>query len=166
MTTNRASPLQVGDQVPDFTCRLATATEIKDFRFSQALRQGPVVIVWFPLAFTGVCTAELCEVRDTLSQFNALHATVYGASIDTPQTNRAFIQKEHLTFPILSDPNREVVGKFGIVADQVAGVKHVSKRSVFVADASGRVIHAWVSDDPERRPDFEAVRAAIKTAAP
>ncbi|HWG90351.1 MAG TPA: redoxin domain-containing protein [Candidatus Thermoplasmatota archaeon] len=156
--------LKVGDRLPDFKVRAATQTDLVDFSTADALGKGPVVWAFYPLAFTSVCTAEVCELRDTLGRFSELNARVYGVSIDTPQTNRIFAQKENLNFPLVSDPNREMVPKFGIVADMVAGVKHVAKRAVYVSDSEGRIVYAWVSEDPKARPDFEQVRAALRNA--
>lgn len=123
-----------------------------------------VVLVFFPLAFSSVCTAELCGVRDDWSSWSDLDAKVYGISVDSPFVTEKFREELGLPFPILSDFNREVSSMYGVLHEDLKGLKGVSKRSVFVIDSDGRVVYDWVSDDPSVQPDFGAVRAAIRGA--
>jgi peroxiredoxin len=149
----------VGQKAPDFTL-VDTALKphsLKDF-------QGKTtVLAFYPAAFTGVCTKEMCTFRDNLSQLNSIGAQVVGISADTPFSNKAFAEKHGLNFPLLSDYNREAIKAFGIAFPDLAGLKGltVAKRSVFVLDKQGTVRYAWVSEDPKKEPDYaEVTRAA------
>lgn len=142
--------LNVGDNVPDFTLPLAYADGKKDATsFHQLLKaaNGPVVIGFFPLAFTGVCTKEMCEMRDQQAVFDHVGAKAVGFSIDTPFTNVQFAKANHLTHPIFSDPNREVVNLIW-ATQTVAGVQNVSKRGWLVVGKDGKVAEKWVTDTP------------------
>jgi len=146
---------QVGQKAPDFTL-VDTALKprsLKDF-------QGKTtVLAFYPAAFTGVCTKEMCAFRDSLSQLNSIGAQVVGISTDTPFSNKAFAEQNGLNFPLLSDYNRETIKAFGIAFPDLAGLKGltVAKRSVFVLDKQGTVKYAWVSEDPKKEPDYTEV---------
>ncbi|MEA3190269.1 MAG: glutaredoxin-dependent peroxiredoxin [Thermoplasmata archaeon] len=140
--------LQTGQKLQDFTLKLATKDGAQEFTLSQHLWQGPLVIGFFPLAFSGTCTKEMCEFRDTLDKFGGLGAKVVGFSTDSHFTNIHFAKEHGLPLGILSDPNREVVGKIWQTME-VAGVKNVAKRGVMVLDADGTVKWTSVSDDPK-----------------
>lgn len=149
-STTHPGPLAVGTKVPDFTLKLATKDAIADFTLSQHLGHGPVVFAFFPLAFTGVCTTEMCDFRDNLASLGALKATVYGFSVDTAPSNKAFAASQELPFGILSDPNREVVTKiWGLMPTALAGVNATAKRGVLVLNADGTVKWSSMSDDPK-----------------
>ena len=150
---------QVGQKAPDFTL-VDTALKprsLKDF-------QGKTtVLAFYPAAFTGVCTKEMCAFRDSLSQLNSIGAQVVGISTDTPFSNKAFAEQNGLNFPLLSDYSRETIKAYGIAFPDLAGLKGltVAKRSVFVLDKQGTVKYAWVSEDPKKEPDYtEVARAA------
>ncbi|MHB8633804.1 MAG: redoxin domain-containing protein [Thermoplasmatota archaeon] len=138
----------VGTRLPDFTLPLATQEGRKEFTLSQHLGKGPIVIGFFPLAFTGVCTKEMCEFRDNLASLQAAGAQVYGFSCDTPFANSEFAKLHSMGQGILCDPNREVVGKIWQTMT-VAGVQNVAKRGALVVGADGTVRWASVSDDPK-----------------
>jgi peroxiredoxin len=138
----------VGTRFPDFTLRLATREGAADFRLADHLGKGPIVLAFFPLAFTGVCTKQMCDFRDNLAAFAALDAQVYGFSVDSAPANRAFAKAQDLPFGILSDPNRDVVGKaWPADPKPVHAVKGVAKRGVVVLGGDGTVRWAAVSDD-------------------
>ena len=101
----------------------------------QDLLGKPIVLAFFPAAFTSTCTRELCTFRDSLSRFNAVQAQVYGISIDTPHTITAFAEQNGLNFPLLSDANREATRAFDVVLPDLSGVRDVSNRAVIVMDA-------------------------------
>src|SRR5581483_8741621 len=107
-----AAMLRVGDKVPDFELPLAFADGKRDkVRFSSLLGHGPVVIGFYPLAFTGTCTTEMCEMRDAQSFFDHLDAKAVGFSVDTPHTNVQFAKANHLRHGLFSDANHEAVDK-------------------------------------------------------
>lgn len=157
-------PLTVGSKAPDFTLRTKTAEGLQEVRLADNLGKRPTVLLFFPLAFTSVCTAELCSVRDSLAVYAQLDAAVYGISVDSPFTLEQFAKAQHLNFPLLSDFNREVCKAYDVQYDQLLGFQGVAKRSAFVIGRDGLVKFASSSDDPKVLPDFAAVQAALATA--
>ncbi len=150
--------LKVGDKAPEFTL---VDTERKERKLSE-FSGKTIVLVFFPGAFTGVCTKEMCSFRDSLADFNKLNAQVIGISVDAPAANKAFAAHNHLEFPVLSDFTREVSKKYAGIYENF-GVKGLTaaKRSVFVVDPGGIVRYAWISEDPGVEPNYEEVRKAV-----
>ncbi|HEX2065507.1 MAG TPA: redoxin domain-containing protein [Candidatus Thermoplasmatota archaeon] len=143
-------PPAPGTKLPDFTLKVASKDGIADFRLSEHLGKGPLVFGFFPLAFTGVCTTEMCDFRDSLASFAGLKAQVFGFSVDTAPSNKAFAASQDLPFGILSDPNREVVGRlWPTYPTPLAGVNATAKRGAMVVGPDGTVKWTSVSDDPK-----------------
>lgn len=142
--------LAAGSKLPDFTLKLATKEGHSDFDFKTALGEGhgPVVLAFFPLAFSGTCTKEVCDMRDNLAAFSGLGAKVYGFSADSHFTNHHFAKEQNLGFGLLSDPNRTVIPQIWDTAT-VAGVENVAKRGVMVLGRDGAVKWTSISDDPK-----------------
>ncbi|ELZ26287.1 peroxiredoxin [Halogeometricum pallidum JCM 14848] len=156
--------VDLGDDAPDFTVPVANG-DVGTFSLSEHLDDAPLVLAFFPAAFTSTCTTEMRTFRDRMAQFEDVDATVYGVSIDTPFTLNEFRRQNDLNFPLLSDTNRELVHEYDVAMDfSDAGVRNVAKRAVFVVDADGEVTYKWVSDDPGAEPDYEAVAAAAESA--
>ena len=153
--------VKVGEKAPDFTLVDTSLTP----RFLKEFLGKTTVLVFYPAAFTGVCTKEMCAFRDNLSQLSSIGAQVVGISADTPFSNKAFAEQNSLAFPILSDYNREAIKAFGIAFPDLAGLKGltVAKRSVFVLDKQGVVKYAWVSEDPKKEPDYAEVTKAARS---
>jgi len=153
--------VKVGEKAPEFTL---VDTALKPRSLKEFLGKT-TVLVFYPAAFTGVCTKEMCAFRDNLSQLSSIGAQVVGISADTPFSNKAFAEQNSLTFPILSDYNREAIKAFGIAFPDLAGLKGltVAKRSVFVLDKQGVVKYAWVSEDPKKEPDYAEVTKAARS---
>lgn len=125
----------------------------------------PAVLVFFPAAFTSVCTTELCTFRDAMASFNALQAKVFGISVDFPFTLAEFKKQQNLNFPLLSDHAHEAIKAYGVVLPDLAGLGITSAvRSVFVIDKNGKIAWKWVSDNPGQEPDYDAVRRAVEAA--
>jgi peroxiredoxin len=123
-----------------------------------------VVLLFFPLAFTSVCTAELCNVRDNLAQYNELNAEVLGISVDSLHTLKRFKQDQQLNFRLLSDFNKEVSSLYGSLYDNFSfDMKGVSKRAAFVVDEKGLVRYAEVLENAGNQPNYEAIQKALKT---
>lgn len=157
--------LDAGDDAVDFTAPLANG-DIEEFSLSENLDEAPIVLAFFPGAFTSVCTQEMCTFRDRLSNFAEVDATVYGVSIDTPFVLNEFRDRHDLPFALISDVNRDLVNRYDVAMDFPSlGVHDVAKRAVFVVDDDGEVTYAWVSDDPAVEPDYEAVEEAAAAAA-
>ena len=119
----------------------------------------PTVILFYPGAFTGVCTKEMCTMRDNLPQFNNLDVNVVGISVDGPFANKAFKNANNINFPLLSDFNREAVRTFGNFHENFSGIKGytASKRAVYILDRNGVVRFKWVSENPGVEPDYGTI---------
>ena len=155
-TTSAPAP---GTKLPDFTLKLATKDGIADWKLSDHLGKGPLVFAFYPLAFTGVCTVEMCDFRDNLAPFAALDAQVFGFSIDPAPSNKAFAASQGLPFGILSDPNREVIGKlWPAMPTPLAGVNGTAKRGAMVVSPDGTVKWTSVSDDAKVWVGTEEIR--------
>jgi len=148
----------VGTKAPDFTLK---NQDMQDVTLSAGFGQHNTVLAFFPAAFTSVCTKELCTLRDQLAQLNKANAHVYGISVDTPFTLKVFGQQNGLTFPLLSDFNKDVIRAYGVYLDDLVGLKGVSKRAVFLIDKQGVVRHAEVTATPGNEPDYQKLNAAI-----
>ena len=138
-----------GTKLPDFTLKLATKDSYTtDFKLSDHLGKGPIVFAFFPAAFTGICTKEVCDLRDNMAALGALKAQVFGFSTDKAPSNQAFKLKENLPFDIVSDPNREVIGKvWPAYANPIVGATGVAKRGAMVVNPDGTVKWAFASED-------------------
>ena len=154
--------ITVGDQAPDFTLKSKSGDDMNDISLSDYRDEKNVVILFFPLAYTGVCTDEMCSVSAGLADYDALDAQVLGISVDSPFAQEAWAEKEGITIPLLSDFNKEVSAAYGSQFEDLIGFKGVSKRSAFVVDKSGVVRFASVSDDPTELPDFDAIKACLQ----
>jgi peroxiredoxin len=124
-----------------------------------------VVLAFFPAAFSSVCTKELCTFRDSLAALNQSKAQVYGISVDTFFTLKAFQDSQHLTFPLLSDFNKDVIRQYGVFNEDMIGLKGIAKRAVFVIDGDGVVRYREVLDDARNEPDYGKVLEAAKSLA-
>ncbi len=151
--------LDTNVKAPDFTLK---SNGGEDIQLSQQLAKGPVVLAFFPMAFTGVCTTEMCEFRDSLADFGQVDAQVFGISVDSRFSLDAFAKQNSINFPLLSDFNKQASTAFGVLYEDFLGMKGVSKRSVFVIDKSQTVRYRWVTDNAGEKPDLEAVKAAVK----
>lgn len=150
--------LQNGQQAPEFTLRDSDKQEVKlsDYKGKN------VVVLFFPLAFTGVCTAELCSLRDNMTAYNSLNAEVLAISVDSLFTLDKFKKEQGFNFPLLSDFNKDVSAAYGsLYEDFVLGMKGVSKRSAFVIDKEGMIRYAEVLEDAGKIPDFDAVQRTL-----
>jgi len=156
--------VSVGDEAPDFTAPLANG-DVAEMTLSNAVADGPVVLAFFPGAFTSVCSTELESFEDRLAEFADAGVTVYGVSIDTPFAQNAFREELDLSFDLISDSNRDIVDAYDVAMDFTAlGVHNLAKRAVFVVDEERTVTYAWVSDDPGVEPDYDEVVAATRDA--
>jgi peroxiredoxin len=153
-----ASAIQPGDLAPEFTLFTTDKKEVSltDYRGKN------VVILFFPLAFTGVCTTELCSVRDSLSVYNSLNAVVLGISVDSLFSLDKFRQEQQLNFDLLSDFNSEVCNSYGAMYENfVFGMKNVARRAAFVVDATGVVRYAEVLESAGDLPNFAAIQETL-----
>ena len=149
---------ETGAKAPDFTL---PDQDRQPVTLSEQLQRGPVVLAFVPAAFSSVCTKELCTFRDSIAQLDTLNATVFGISVDTFFTLKAWAEKEGLTFPLLSDFNKTVLPQYGVFNEDMIGLKGIAKRAVFVIDRDGIVRHREVLDDARNEPDYGKVKAAL-----
>ena len=150
-----------GAKAPDFTLMNQDRHSVT---LSEELRKGAVVLAFFPAAFSGVCTKEMCTFRDSMSELNTVKANVLGISTDTCFALKAWADAQNLNFPLLSDFNKDVIAKYGVVNPDMIGLKNIAKRAVFVIDRHGVVKHAEVLDDARNEPDYSRVKQAVANA--
>jgi peroxiredoxin len=150
--------LSVGDIAPAFTL---TSSEKQPVSLADYSGKN-VVLLFFPLAFTGVCTQELCSTRDSIADYEQLDAQVLAISVDSIFTLDKFKQEQQLNFPLLSDFNKDVSTAYDSLYDEfVFGMKGVSRRSAFVIDKTGHIRYAEILESAGNLPNFEAVKACL-----
>ena len=154
-------PLKTGTTAPDFTLKSKTEKGLDEITLSTNYGERNTVLLFFPLAFTGVCTAEMCDISGGISAYESLNATVYAISVDSPFAQEAWAQKEKITVKILSDLNKTVTKAYDVVFPMLAGVGDTAARAAFVIDKSGTIVYAEQTATPKDLPNFDAVKAAL-----
>lgn len=153
--------IDVGSRAPDFTLMNHDRQPVT----LSAWRGRPVVLAFFPAAFSAGCTKELCTFRDSVGKLNSAHAQLFGISVDTFFALKAFHDSQQLAFPLLSDFNKLVIRDYGVFNEDMVGLKGIAKRAVFVLDKDGIVRHREVLDDARQEPDFGKVFATLELLA-
>jgi peroxiredoxin len=151
----------VGSKAPDFTL---TNQDRQPVTLSEQ-RGKPVVLAFFPAAFSSVCQKEMCTFRDSLARLAQAKAQVYGVSVDTFFTLKAFQDQQKLNFALLSDFNKQVIRDYGVFNEDMIGLKGIAKRAVFVIDKDGIVRYREVLEDARNEPDYEKVFGALASLA-
>lgn len=151
--------LAAGTKAPEF--ELPSGAPDRTVTLSEH-RGENVVLLFFPMAFTGVCTEEMCSVTDDLASFEELNATVLGISVDSPFSQNAWKEEEDIGIPLLSDFNREAVVAYDVRRDDLLGLHDVANRAAFVVDEEGMIQYSWESDDPGVLPDFDEIKAVLQ----
>jgi len=154
-------PIAVGSKAPDFTLKTKTPEGLKDIKLSEQLAQGPVVLLFFPLAFTGVCTSEMCDVTSGLGEYEKLGASVIALSVDSPFAQEAWAKANSIKVTLVSDLNKEVTQAYGVLFKGIAGIGDSSARAAFVVGKGGEVKYAEQTPTPKDLPNFAAVKAAL-----
>jgi peroxiredoxin len=150
--------LQTGQKAPLFTL-----TDTQRNKVSLADLQGKnVVLLFFPFAFSGTCTKELCATRDDIASYNDTNAVVFGISIDSFFTLAKYKEDQHLNFELLSDFNKEASEMYGALYEELLGMKGVSKRAAFVIDKEGSIRYAEVLENASEIPDFSAIKSTLQ----
>ena len=151
--------IEIGDTAPGFALYDTTKTKIS----LSDLRGNNVLLLFFPQAFTRVCTKELCSVRDNMNQYDQLKATVFGISVDSVYTLAKYREDQHLNFSLLSDFNKEVSSAYGSLYETWAlDMKGVSKRAAFVIDKNGIVRYAEVLENASEEPNYQLIENVLK----
>jgi glutaredoxin-dependent peroxiredoxin len=154
--------LEIGTKAPDFTLKSLTADGLADITLSSHFGKQATVILFFPLAFTGVCTQELCDVTAGLQKYADLNAAVLGISVDSPFAQGAWAKKEGISIPLLSDLNKTVTKAYDVVFPGLAGIGDTSARAAFVVDAAGQIVYSEQTPTPKDLPDFDKIVEALK----
>ena len=152
--------IMVGDKAPGFTL---PDTALKP-RSLKEFHSRKIVLAFFVGAFTSVCTKEMCAFRDSMARLIDLKAQVIGISVNDPFSNKEFAEKNRLTFPILSDYNREVIKTYGVETHNFAGLTGytVAERSIFIVDKNGTIRYVWMSEDPTVEPDYTEIEETLE----
>jgi peroxiredoxin len=154
-------PIPAGTKAPDFTLKSATADGLKDVKLSDNFGRKKTLILFFPLAFTGVCTTEMCDVTAGLGKYSGLNAEVYGISVDSPFAQAAWAKQNAITVTLLSDLNKKVAADYGVLFPGLAGIGDTSARAAFVVGTDGIVQYAEQTATPKDLPNFAAIAAAL-----
>ena len=155
-------PLPVGTKAPDFTLKTKTADGLKDVKLSDNFSRKQTVLLFFPAAFTGVCTQEMCDISGGLGQYSGLDAEVYGISVDSPFAQEAWAKQNGITVTLLSDLNKTATKAYGVLFPNLAGMYETAARAAFVIGRDGVITYAEQTPTPQDLPDFAAVQAALK----
>jgi glutaredoxin-dependent peroxiredoxin len=152
-------PLSVGTKAPSFTLKSKNAGGLADVTIPAPGKT--TVLVFFPLAFTGVCTTELCDVSQGLGAYAELGAEVIGVSVDSPFAQEAWAQKEKIAVTLVSDLNKEATNAYDVLFKGLAGIGDSSARAAFVVDTDGTIQYAEQTPTPKDLPNFDAIRAKL-----
>src|SRR5262245_5941460 len=153
--------IPVGSKAPYFSLKSKQSSGLVDVKLSSNFGKKNTVLLFFPAAFTGVCTTEMCEVTNTMANYSMLNADVIAISVDTPFAQEAWAQKEKINLTLASDLNKEVTKKYDVLFPMLAGVGDTAARAAFVIDKTGVVQYSEQTPTPKDLPNFEKVKAAL-----
>jgi peroxiredoxin len=155
--------LQPGTQAPDFTLKTTTAEGLDDLTLSANFGKSNTVLLFFPLAFTSVCTQEMCDVSGGLAKYSELGASVIGISVDSPFAQAAWAKKEGITIPLASDLNKEVTKAYDVLFPNLVGIGDTAARAAFVIDKAGQIVYSEQTPTPKDLPSFEKIAEVLKS---
>lgn len=157
--------IKIGTQAPAVALKTKTENGIETVSLTRSVGERQTVLLFVPLAFTGVCSDELCTISKTLHAYASLNADVLAVSVDNPFAQAAWKKEAGFSLTLLSDFNREAVSAYGVLDEKfLPGVLDfcgVAKRSAFVIGKNGKIKYAWVSEDPSVMPPFDEIKAAL-----
>jgi peroxiredoxin len=153
--------IPIGSKAPDFTLKSKQASGLVDVKLSDNFGKKNTVLLFFPAAFTGVCTKELCDISAGLNGYSSLNADVVAISVDTPFSQEAWAQKEKITITLASDLNKQVIKQYDVVFPMLAGVGDTAARAAFVIDKNGVVQYSEQTPTPKELPNFDKVKEAL-----
>ena|ERR1700690_567751 len=154
-------PIPIGSKAPDFTLKSKQAAGLVDVKLSNNFGKKNTVLIFFPLAFTSVCTTEMCDLTAGLGAYLSLNADIIGVSVDSPFAQEIWAQKEKIGFTLVSDLNKTTIKAYDVVFPMLAGVGDTAARAAFVIDKNGVVQYSEQTPTPKDLPNFEAVKAAL-----
>jgi peroxiredoxin len=155
--------LPVGSTAPDFTLKSMGPDGLVDVSLSANAGVKPTVLLFFPLAFTGVCTQEFCDVTAGLSKYSDLNAEVIGISVDSPFAQDAWAKKEKITITLVSDLNKEITKAYDVVFPGLAGIGDTSARAAFVIGKDGLIVYSEQTPSPKELPSFDKIEEVLKS---
>jgi glutaredoxin-dependent peroxiredoxin len=153
--------IPVGSKAPDFKLKSKTATGLVDVQLSSNFGNKNTVVLFFPLAFTSVCTKEMCDITSGLNAYKSVNAEVIGVSVDSPFAQEAWAQKEKIGITLVSDLNKKAAKDFGVLLDDLVGIGSTSARAAFVIDKNGVVQYSEQTPTPKDLPNFDAIRDTL-----
>lgn len=153
--------IEVGTKAPDFTLKTKKPDGLAEVKLSDNFGKRNTVLLFFPLAFTSVCTSEMCEISSGLSQYQQLNAEVIGISVDSPFTQEVWAKQEGIQITLASDLNKSTAKDYGVLLDDLLGMGAVCARAAFVVDKDGIIRYAEQTPTPKDLPNFQAVREAL-----
>lgn len=159
-------PIAVGSKAPDFSLKSKQSSGVVDVRLSNNFGKKNTVLLFFPLAFTGVCTKEMCDITSGLNAYQSLGAEVIAVSVDSPFAQEAWAQKEKIGITLASDLNKTTAKAYGVLLDDLLGFGSTAARAAFVIDKNGVVQYSEQTPTPKELPNFEAIRAALAKLKP
>ena len=154
-------PIPSGSKAPDFTLKSKQASGLVDVKLSNNFGKKNTVLLFFPLAFTSVCTTEMCDISAGLSAYSDLNADVIGVSVDSPFAQEAWARQNKIGITLASDLNKEVIRKYEVVFPMLAGVGDTAARAAFVIDKNGVVQYSEQTPTPKDLPNFESIKSAL-----
>src|SRR3989440_12727447 len=154
-------PLPVGTKAPDFSLKSKQASGLVDVKLSTNFGKRNTLLLFFPLAFTSVCTKEMCDLTAGLNAYSGLNADVIGISVDSPFAQEAWAQKEKIGITLASDLNKEIIKKYDVVFPMLAGVGDTAARAAFVVDKNGVVQYSEQTPTPKDLPNFGKVKETL-----
>lgn len=153
--------IPVGSKAPDFTLKSKQASGLVDVKLSNNFGKKNTVLLFFPAAFTSVCTKEMCDISAGLNAYSGLNAEVIGISVDTPFAQEAWAQKEKINITLASDLNKDVIKKYDVVFPMLVGIGDTAARAAFVIDRNGLIQYSEQTPTPKDLPDFDKVRQTL-----
>jgi len=153
--------ISVGTKAPDFTLKSKQASGLVDIKLSNNFGKKNTVLLFFPAAFTSVCTKEMCDITAGLNGYSGLNAEVIGVSVDSPFAQEAWAQKENIQIPLASDLNKEVIKKYDVVFPMLVGIGDTAARAAFVIDKNGVVQYSEQTPTPKELPNFDKVKETL-----
>jgi peroxiredoxin len=153
--------IPVGSKAPDFTLKSKQASGLVDVKLSSNFGKKNTVLLFFPLAFTSVCTKEMCDISGGLSGYSGLNADVMGVSVDSPFAQEAWAQKEKINVVLASDLNKKTAEAYGVLLPDLIGLGSVAARAAFVIDKDGVVQYSEQTPTPKELPNFNAIKETL-----
>ena len=153
--------ISIGSKAPDFTLKSMSSGELDDVQLSANYGEKNTLLLFVPLAFTGVCTQELCDVSGGLDAYSDLNANVIAISVDSPFAQAQWAEKENISITLTSDLNKKTAADYDVLLDDLLGLGSVSARAAFVIDKEGTVQYAEQTETPKDLPNFDAIKEAL-----